>query len=281
MALGFNNFGEDRSTRYGNDRHPDLPWGYWLVSRGKVPGDPPLADDDGKVWISVRHAFWTGRLGLKWSLSDPTLEFIGSYLAILDRRFVDEEERVQDIFQADRHVAEFFDAFLTSAGLITNQHDRVTPEGRAVLAMLISTREMADAQNSVGMDWILANRSVASREDRANAAERVKRAEEVAERMLYRFTTRKIGNFACVSLIGLHITDEIPLRSTLWSMYWPVADTYARDQFYLWLVERIDRWDYWSEMVSQKGARALTEHFMKLAFCDREISAGAAMPEQD
>ena len=59
--------------------------------------------------------------------------------------------------------------------------------------------------------------------------------------MLYRFTTRKIGNFACVSLIGLHITDEIPLRSALWSMYWPVADTYARDQFYLWLVERIDR----------------------------------------
>jgi hypothetical protein len=269
MSGGFNKFGEYRGARYGNGRHPDLPWGYWLVSKGSVPGDPPLLDEDGQLWTSVRHAFWSGRLGLEWPLSEPTLEFMASYLAILDRRFVDEEERVSDIFQADRHVADFFDAFLTSAGLIANHHERVTPEGRAALAMLISTRDVEDARNAVGMDWILANRSVVSREDRTKAAGRVERAEEVAQRMLYRFTTREIGDLPCVSLIGLHITDEIPVRSTLWSMSWPVADTYARDQFYLWLVERIDRWDDWSEMASREGARALTEHFMKLAFCDR------------
>jgi hypothetical protein len=36
------------------------------------------------------------------------------------------------------------------------------------------------------------------------------------------------------------------------------------------LLERIDGWDEWSEMVTRDGARALTEHFMKLAFCDRD-----------
>lgn len=207
---------------------------------------------------------------------------MASYLAILDGRFVDKEERARDVFQADHHIAAFFEDFLTSAGLIANRpYERVTPEGRAVLAMLIATRNVDDAANAVGMDWIRANRSVAGQHERANAAERVKRAEEVAERMLYRFTTRELGVLPSVSLIGLQVTDEIPLRSTLWSMVWPVADTHARDQFYLWLVERIDRWEYWSAMVKEKGARALTEHFMKLAFCDREISASAVMQEYD
>ena len=57
---------------------------------------------------------------------------------------------------------------------------------------------------------------------------------------------------------------------------WPDGDRFARDRFYLWLLERIDRWDEWSEMVSRDGARALTEHFMKLAFCDRFVAEGFA-----
>ena len=74
----------------------------------------------------------------------------------------------------------------------------------------------------------------------------------------------------------LRITREIPVRSTLWTMSWPDGDRFARDRFYLWLLERIDRWDEWSEMVSRDGARALTEHFMKLAFCDRFVAEGFA-----
>lgn len=281
MIGQFNEFGRDSSSRYGNGRHPSLPWGYWLVSNGDVPGEPPLIDEDGRTWGSVREAFWEGRLGLCPSRSNATLDFVASYLAIVDRRFVGEDERVRDIFQADGHLAHFFDAFLIAAGLITNRRDQVTPEGRAVLAMLIATRDLKDAENNVGMDWILANRSNGGWEERVDAASRVKRAEQVAECMLHRFATDTIDGLPSVKLIGLHITNEIPVRSTLWTMSWPAADSYARDQFYLWLVERIDRWDHWSEMVSRDGARALTEHFMKLAFCDRDISAKATIPEQD
>ena len=279
MMGEFDGFGRNSSSRYGNGRHPSLPWGYWLVSSGDVPGEPPLVDEDGRTWGSVREAFWEGRLGLCRSRSNDTLEFVASYLAIVDRRFVGEVERVRDIFQADGHLAHFFEAFLIAAGLITERRDCVTPEGRAVLAMLIATRNLKDAENDVGMDWILANRSNGGREERADAADRVKRAEQVAECMHHRFATDTIDGLPSVKLIGLHITNEIPVRSTLWTMSWPVADTYARDQFYLWLVERIDRWDHWSEMVSREGARALTEHFMKLAFCDRDISAKAPIPE--
>jgi len=90
--------------------------------------------------------------------------------------------------------------------------------------------------------------------------------------MMHRFATDTVGGDPIVKLIGLRITPEIPVRSTLWTMAWSDGDRYARDRFYIWLLERIDRWDEWSEMVTSQGARALTEHFMKLAFCDRSVS---------
>lgn len=94
-----------------------------------------------------------------------------------------------------------------------------------------------------------------------------------------RISPSPLGKQPSVKLIGLYITKEIPVRSTLWTMSWPVGDTYARDRFYLWLMERIDRWDFWSEMVMKGGARALTAHFMKLAFCDRFSSGHSTTTE--
>jgi hypothetical protein len=202
-----------------------------------------------------------------------TPEFIANYLAVVDGRFVADEERQFDIFLGDRHLAGFYHAFLEAAGL-TGAHGReLSPEGRAVLQMLIATRTQEDAQDAVGLSWIVANRTVAPRSERVEAAEQVARSEQVAARMLYRFATDTIASEPAVKLIGLHINHEIPVRSTLWTMTWPVGHEHARNRFYLWLVERIDRWEDWSEMVKENGARALTEHFMKLAFCDR-LAAG-------
>lgn len=280
MLGAFNAFGESMSTRYGDDRHPDLPWGYWLVSTADIPGQPPLIDEDGQIWGSVREAFWKGRLGLPSTHNNATLEFMASYLAIEDSRFVKPEERARDIFECDGHLSNFFKEFLTAAGLRYSRHGGLTPEGRAVLLMLIATRRLEDAEDAVGMDWILANRTVGGKADRADTEQRVKQAEQAAERMLHRFATDTIDGLPSVKLIGLHINQEIPVRSTLWSMSWPVADAYARDRFYLWLVKRIDRWDHWSNMVSEDGSRALTEHFMKLAFCDRYTGVPTTSPEQ-
>lgn len=256
-------------SRYANDRHPDLPWGYWLVSSGDS-GRPPLIDENGNEWDSVREAFWSGRLGLPDSVSaDRILGFMASYMAIVDGRFVAKDECVRDIFEGDRHVAELYQVFLEAAGLIGRNSGQLTPEGRAVLLMLIATRTLDDAQDDVGMDWIVANRTVAGWKERQSATEQVERGEQVAARMMHRFATDEIDGKPAVKLIGLRITREIPVRSTLWTMTWDDQNRYDRDRFYLWLLERIDRWDTWSEMVSREGARALTEHFMKLAFCDR------------
>ncbi|ROT94006.1 hypothetical protein EB810_13035 [Altererythrobacter sp. FM1] len=271
MVSSFRPFGASKE-RYGDDRHPDLPWGYWMVSSGSVPGEPPLVDEDGREWGSVREAFWIDRLGLPSIHSgwmNAIMEFMGSYLAIADGRFVAPEERVRDIFLGDGHLDQFFRAYLLAAGLVSDTDGRPTPEGRSVLLMLIATRTREDAEEEIGLDWITANRTNSGNSDRREAAEQVERRERVAARMAHRFVTDTIGNEPAVKLIGLRITREIPVRSTLWTMTWPDGDRLARDQFYLWLLERIDRWDDWSELVTRHGARALTEHFMKLAFCDR------------
>ncbi|WP_394269839.1 hypothetical protein [Qipengyuania sp.] len=272
MTGPFSPFGRSGDERYGDDRHPDLPWGYWMVSSGAIPGQPPLVDERGRQWGSVREAFWSDRLGLPsihsgWA--NAIMDFMASYLAIADGRFVAPEERVRDIFLGDGHLDQFFRAYLLAAGLVNETDGRPTPEGRAVLLMLIATRTREDAQEDVGLDWIVANRTVAGHSERREAAEKVERRERVAARMAHRFAIDTIGGDPIVKLIGLRITREIPVRSTLWTMSWSDGDRHARDRFYLWLLERIDRWDAWSEMVTQDGARALTEHFMKLAFCDR------------
>jgi len=269
MVGSFHPFGADK-VRYGDDRHPDLPWGYWFVSTSDIPGQPPLVDEKGCEWGSIREAFWIDRLGLPSIHSgwmNGIMEFMASYLAILDGRFVAPEERVRDIFLGDGHLDQFFRAYLLAIGLVNDTDGRPTPEGRAALLMLIATRTREDAEDEVGLDWIMANRTVAAHSERRAAAEQVEKREKVAERMAHRFATDTIGGDPVVKLIGLRITKEIPVRSTLWTMTWPDGDRLARDRFYLWLLERIDRWDAWSEMVTQEGARALTEHFMKLAFC--------------
>lgn len=275
MVGSFHSFGASKE-RYGDDRHPDLPWGYWFVSTSLVPGQPPLADEDGREWGSVREAFWIDRLGLPAIHSgwmNGIMDFMASYLAILDGRFVAPEERVRDIFLGDGHLDHFFRAFLLAAGLVNDTDGRPTPEGRAALLMLIATRTREDAEDQIGLDWIIANRTVAGHSERWEAAEQVERRERIAARMAHRFATDTIGNDPAVKLIGLRITREIPVRSTLWTMTWPDGDRLARDRFYLWLLKRIDRWDDWSELVARHGARALTEHFLKLAFCDRFSAA--------
>lgn len=260
----------DDAERYGDGRHPALPWGYWLTSIGDVPGEPPLVDEEGRTYASVRQAFWFGRLGLpKHFHMDRILEFILCFLAVADARFVGKEEQIRDVFIGDRYLHEFFGAWLEAMGLFSSLNQRPTSEGRAAVLMLIATRTTQDSRNDVGLDWIRAHRSMASPADRRNAEDMVRRNEATASRMAHRFAVAEINGLPAVKLIGLRITPEIPVRSTVWSMCWPDRDSHARDRFYLWLLERIDRWDDWNEIVAQHGSRALTELLMRLAFCER------------
>lgn len=120
---------------------------------------------------------------------------------------------------------------------------RPTPEGRAVLMMLMATRSNEEVQDGVGIDWVGATRFGASGEARRNASEMAAEHEETASRMKHRFARDALNGRPVVTFISFKMTREIPLRTTVWSMSWDEGDDHSRDRFYLWLLERIDRWD--------------------------------------
>ncbi|MDT0576491.1 hypothetical protein RM533_09855 [Croceicoccus sp. F390] len=169
----------------------------------------------------------------------------------------------------------FFGAFMKAVGLMDDQTGKPTLEGWAVLLMLVATRTRDDADERIGLDWIAATKGLARGPQRGDAADLVVRREQVAARMAHHFDTDVIDGERVIKLIGLRITRAVPVRSTLWTLSWPERYRYAGDRFYLRLLERIDRWDAWSERVTKQGSRALTEHLMKLAFCDRFADLGS------
>ena len=96
--------------------------------------------------------------------------------------------------------------------------------------MLIATRISEDAGGDVGLDWIIANRTVAGHSERKAAVDEVERRERVAARMAHRFAIDTIGGDPVVKLICVRITREIPVRSTRWTMTLPDGDRLACDR---------------------------------------------------
>ena len=47
--------GEQDEAPYEQRFNPNLPWGYWLVATGETDGWPPLVDQHGRQWNSVRE----------------------------------------------------------------------------------------------------------------------------------------------------------------------------------------------------------------------------------
>jgi len=257
-------------TTYGDGYHQDMPWGYWFVSAGETPGAPPIKDECGNVYASVREAFWVGRMGMSNTFDhtrDEELEFMLSYLAVLADRFVGREERAYNFFNGSGHGRRCYESMMFEKGLI-DKNEKPTPEGKAVLTMLMATRSHYNADKNVGLDWITATNGLGHGQERLDAAAMAEERERAASRMAYRFQRSALNGEPMVTLVGALITAEIPLRSTLWSMSFP-RDLYARDRFYLWLCKRIDQWDAWGKIAIEHGARALSENLMRLAFCDR------------
>lgn len=267
---------------YERRRNCALPWGYWLVANGERPGWPPLEDEDGRGWDSVRQAFWQGRLGMPHvgdEAMTESLEFLLSVLAILDRRIIGLEERAMDIFDRNWGMSRFYAQWLHSQRLIdpsgmsgVSLEGPLSPEGRAILVMLASTRTPADAPLPIGMSWISAHRGLDHGFERADVEELVSRQEVHAQALDYRMVRVEIAGRPALRMLGPDVRPSIPRRRTVWSMVYP--DYYARDRFYLWAHERIDRWEHWGGMAGREGAAALSAHLLALQFCDREIEIG-------
>lgn len=266
-----------RDIPYEQRRNANLPWGYWLTAQGEVYSTPPLADEEGRQWNSVREAFWISRLGMgpiaRTDVMNSELELLLAVLVAIDRRVIGIEESAYDLFGGwDR--ARHYGAWLHGQGLVEfvpgcDFNTDLSAEGHAVLLMLASTRSPRDAPMPIGLASLKPYHGLNLGMDE-EARERIMAEQERAAALLqYRFQREVVGSSMAIVLVGDALGPNVPLRRKLWSLTF--VDTYARDRMYLWLHERIDRWKSWGELAYERGARELSEHLLQLRFADEPI----------
>ncbi|OBX17783.1 hypothetical protein A9995_14820 [Erythrobacter sp. QSSC1-22B] len=271
---------EDRTIPYERRKNPNLPWGYWLTAVGEVDGWPPLVDDEGNHWNSVREAFWVSRLAMgritQSSIMHQELEFMLAMLCAIERRIIPIEERALDFFQSWDQ-SRFYGAFLHGQALLepdpgSGLDTKLAPEAHAVILMLASTRSPEDAPMPIGLPTLRAYHGLNAGINAETRKTIIAAQERAAQTLQYRFQREQIGQASGIVLVGDALGPNVPLRRKLWSTTLP--DPYARDRMYLWLHERIDRWPVWGELAYRRGARALSEHLMLVKFCDEPIELG-------
>ncbi len=264
---------EQHDIPYEQRRNAALPFGYWCIA--DPDGYPHLIDELGRRWSSLREYIWCGRLGMArgsdWQFTAMT-ELLLAVLAALDRRIVHVEERVNDLFDGAWDVARHYGFWLEGHKLSEGLTGDLTPEGRAILVALASTRRAGEAPIPIGLPTIARWRGFDGGDTREQRERVFKVNESFALDLPGRFVRERINRDPGIKLIGIPTGENIPLGRVLWTMTFP--DEYARDRLFAWLIHRLDRWEAWVELARGSGAQAFTEHILRLRFADETIEFG-------
>lgn len=253
---------------YEQLRNPNLPWGYWCIAE---EGKPGITDEYGEHWPSLRSYLWFGRLGMGGSSNhglEEQHELLLAVLAAIARGVVGIEGLARDMFLGGWEAARHYECWLSGHKLVKGGFSgALTPEGHAVLVMLASSRSAKSAAIPIGLPVIAPKRGYdwgATRDER----ERIIAANEAfAQGLPNRFERTDLGGDPGIKLTGLPEGPNIPLARVLWTLRF--TDDHARDRFYVWLIDRLDRWQDWASIARRDGAQALSEHFLALAHTDR------------
>lgn len=267
----------DEDVPYETIRNPNLPWGYWLTSTGDTEHVSWLLDEEGRRWRSVREALWVSRLRMapfgRTELMHEELEYLLAILVAIDRRIIGTEECARDYFESWDD-SRFYGAWMQGHKLIEPNpgcelNGSLSPEGRAILVMLASTRRPDDRFMPIGLPTLRRWHGLNVATDEETRETIIAAQEVAAQHLRYRFVRDDIGRLPALVLLGDGLGPNLPIRRKLWSMTFP--DLYARDRMYLWLHERLDRWHDWGERAYHAGARSLSEHLLQVRFCDEPI----------
>jgi hypothetical protein len=264
-------------VKYEDIRNPALPWGYWLHAAG-APYGPPLVDEQGRRWDTVRDAFWVGRLGMPASLTmEENLERLMAHLAATSRRVVHVDESAHDLFGGEQDSDRFYRMWVYAQGLAGGQPPfgtGVSAEGHAALVMLASTRPSQVRAMPVGADAIAT--LAPSKGSDAETEAWLDRLEVLAAKLPFRFERRELWLKPTVALVGDGLGEVVPLRRTLWMQSF--TDIRSRDRFHVWLAQRLDRWEAWGRMAFERGAPVLTQHFLAMVMIAPDDLEGGVEP---
>lgn len=244
------------------ERHVgELPWGWWLRA-----GRDGLEDANGRIWRSVRDAFWEGELGFPLAhLAIEQHELMLRVMTSIKEGWFGRESK-HDVFNGDMMFWRFYQCWLASIGMIEASpwgsalEGGLSALGRSVLMMLQATREPEFER--LPMAAVVAAVSAAKGLD-AQARERalLEFEREVGFRR-YIFAREGVGRRHLVTLNGIKVGARMPTRNVAWSQSF--ADATSRDDLFAWLAERVHCWDVWGELAYSKGADAFTRHLLSI-----------------
>ncbi len=257
-----------------------LPWGHWMRVK---PGNrcSALVDEDGREWISLRQAFFCGRLGFKNAspyFQEVELERMLAYLLaggglLRDGDPSDSGRELLDSLQFQQ----FYPHWLASQGLLQSYNDcllehgsRITKEGHAVAKMLLATRPTKFAPYHPGVESVL----FATGEAEEIGRPAFERGDQELGQMKFAFVRERIGRAPAVSLLHRDKETRIPLVCTIWVQTF--LDERSRDSFFAWLSRRLDRWSDWGRIARHTGSTALTQKLFSLLACEMDDAAGDA-----
>lgn len=263
---------------YHKRRNPRLPWGYWMVIDAYGDPDLPLVDEDGTRWDSLRSALWCGRLGMGGGVfryAEEQQEFLLAVLVAIDRTVDSDSEAAKDLFDGDWNKAAHYGMWLEGHGLIEEgkrlSNAALTPEGRAIMAMLMATRDPALMAKPIGLASLATYAAMRPEPDREVMEEAIARAEASLPPMLIAFARHTVAGTPAVVLIG-PARSRIAVSETIWALQFD--GEHERDLFYRWLLIRADRWERWARMVERQGAASLTRHFLSLRIAEESEIRG-------
>ncbi|CAM3129339.1 Heparinase [Sphingomonas antarctica] len=252
------------------ERHiGELPWGWWLRA-----GHDGLVDDRGRVWGSVRDAFWEGELGFPpVHFAREQHELMLRVMTALHNGWHGVVEQKSDLFDGDMMFWRFHHCWLASIGMLETSPDGISVSpwssaldaglsalGRSVLMMLQVTREPEFEPLPMGAVVVASNANCGiDAEARERALQEFER--EIGFRR-HLFAREGIGTHYLVTLTGMTAGARMPTRNVAWSQSF--ADAKSRDDMFAWLAERVHRWDDWGELAHRKGADVLTRHLFSV-----------------
>lgn len=255
---------------YEERRNPNLPWGYWIVIDAADPELPPLVDEYGQRWRSLREALWVDRLGMTGSgrfgsMDEGQVEFLLAVLAMIDRNVIATAGVVKDMFNDNWLTTAHYAAWLAGHRLIkpaqTLVDARLTAEGRAILVMLASTRPLDREAHPVGLTDLHPFARLRHEPDQSAMEEAIRAAEAALTKDVVRFLRKDTAGRPAIVLVGA-ADARLPMAETHWSMIF--AESCQRDRLYIWLLAQSDRWRDWLQIARTQRPGALTEHLLAL-----------------
>lgn len=250
---------------------PDLPWGYWLrLETGSR--EPRYVDDfTGGEYLSIRAAFWTGRMGMPSYQGEPPqqlLEVLHAILAAVLRRVIREADLAKDLFEGNRIASQMFLTWLHACGLIVSESENdvrftLTAEGHSVLLMLIATRPDSVKAHRPNLATAKELAGLGRSSDRE---ERFAEIEGVVSQWDAAFLRRTEASKPAV-VLAMRMEGPIPVLQTVWALRFNSFE--HRDAVYDWLCTRLDRWQAWSELVKTYSSTELTNKILTCLAAER------------